>query len=310
VKSSQKLQEKYLDPKKDYRKLGEITDQAGLRIITYYEDEVDRVAKVIQKEFEIDFDNSVDKREMEPDRFGYRAINYVCTHSSKRTAHVEYRKFSGIVCEIQITSILSHAWSEIEHEWYDLKETYPKEIKRRFSRLIALLELAEVEFVDIRKFREQFEKSVAVRVEANVLDLPVNAISLRTFIEKEPLVIQMDRLVAAAAGLKYEDRIEDSSIEHKADPVNLAGMHKLEALRASLIKHGPAISEFVRRCTKEIWPPVYRETLTRGVSIFQLATLLLSASGKLPLTKLYRREDLEWDVERQIAVARETLAKL
>src|SRR5437879_8790552 len=42
VKSKKKLSEKYLDSSKDYRELDDIHDQAGLRIITYYEDDVDR----------------------------------------------------------------------------------------------------------------------------------------------------------------------------------------------------------------------------------------------------------------------------
>src|ERR1700761_8077153 len=77
VKDSKKLEEKYLDPKKDYRSLNDITDQAGIRIITYYADDVDRVKNVIQKEFQVDPKHSIDKRETEPDRFGYSAINYV-----------------------------------------------------------------------------------------------------------------------------------------------------------------------------------------------------------------------------------------
>src|SRR5208283_4690096 len=185
VKGRKKLEAKYLDPKKDYRKLDEITDQAGLRVITYYEDDVHRVAKLIKREFTIDPDNSVDKREIEPDRFGYRAINYVCTHSSKRSTDVEYKRFSGVVCEIQSTSVLTHAWSEIEHEWYDLKDGYPREIKRRFSRLIALLEVAEAEFIEIRKLRKQTENSVGILVEALILDLLLDQVSIRSLVEKD-----------------------------------------------------------------------------------------------------------------------------
>jgi putative GTP pyrophosphokinase len=48
VKTRKKLQDKYLDSTKDYKRLDDITDLAGLRIITYYEDEVDRVAEVIR----------------------------------------------------------------------------------------------------------------------------------------------------------------------------------------------------------------------------------------------------------------------
>jgi GTP pyrophosphokinase len=135
VKSRKKVKEKYLDPTKSYQKLDDITDLAGLRVITYYEDDIDRVAEVIRQEFHIDPENSIDKRDTEPDRFGYSALNYICGHLPKRAADVEYKRFSAVRCEVQITSVLRHAWSEIEHEWYDLKDAYPKNIKRRFYRL-------------------------------------------------------------------------------------------------------------------------------------------------------------------------------
>ena len=128
VKTKKKLREKYLDPAKNYKRLDDITDLAGLRIITYYEDEIDQVAEVIKREFDVDLQNSVDKRQVEPDRFGYSALNYICRHLSKRTSDVEYKRFAGNCCEIQITSVLRHAWSEIEHEWYDLKEAYPENV--------------------------------------------------------------------------------------------------------------------------------------------------------------------------------------
>jgi putative GTP pyrophosphokinase len=82
VKTRNKLRVKYTDPQKAYRQLSDITDLTGLRIITYYEDEVDAVAELIQREFDIDPKKSIDKRTVDPDRFGYHAINYVCKHSA------------------------------------------------------------------------------------------------------------------------------------------------------------------------------------------------------------------------------------
>jgi putative GTP pyrophosphokinase len=50
VKTKKKLREKYLE-KPDYKRLDDITDLAGLRVITYYEDEIDLVVEVITREF-------------------------------------------------------------------------------------------------------------------------------------------------------------------------------------------------------------------------------------------------------------------
>jgi putative GTP pyrophosphokinase len=287
VKDPKKLEEKYLDPKKDYSKLDDITDQAGLRIITYYEDDVDRVAKVIQQEFQLDAENCTDRRETDPDRFGYRAINYVCSHLPARTGDVMYRDFIGLKCEIQITSILSHAWSEIEHDWYDLKDAYPREIKRRFYRLIALMELAEAEFLDIRKYRTQLQKSMELRVEANILDLPVDAVSMRSFIEKEPLVVQADKLVAAALNASYDTTL-DIPADARAKAANVAGASNLIEVRDLLGKYLPMIEDFARRGRQELWStmPAGRP-MPRGSSIHQLFLFLEASKGMEALTKFY-----------------------
>ena len=50
----------------------EVTDLVGLRIITYYREDVTRVGEILKKEFQIDATNSVDKAAaLDPDRFGY-----------------------------------------------------------------------------------------------------------------------------------------------------------------------------------------------------------------------------------------------
>lgn len=47
--------------KNKYQKLDEITDLSGIRVITYYTDTVDQISKLIENEFIIDRDNSIDK---------------------------------------------------------------------------------------------------------------------------------------------------------------------------------------------------------------------------------------------------------
>lgn len=72
VKSRESLGDKLIRPDREYSKLGDVTDVAGVRIITYFADDVDRVAERMGRWFDIDFNNSVDRREtLDPDRFGY-----------------------------------------------------------------------------------------------------------------------------------------------------------------------------------------------------------------------------------------------
>ena len=305
VKTRKKLREKYQDPQKDYKHLSDITDLAGLRVITYYEEDLDRVSEVIRREFTIDEANSSDRRLGDPDTFGYRAINLICEHQDKRKTDVEYKRFAGVRCEIQITSILSHAWSEMEHEWYDLKDAYPSLTKRRFKRLAALLELAAAEFEDIRKKRTEYERSVAVRVEANVLDLPLDAVSLRSFMEHEPIVAELDSAVAKVFGVAVADREVGRLAEHWLPGVALLGFKNLRELRDELVQYKDVIPEFMKRTSAEVWAGIKVDHFFRGASIYQLGLLLSSLRGPDALMQYFARFHVlvNWDLMRLVSIA-------
>jgi putative GTP pyrophosphokinase len=275
VKTREKLRTKYANPEKGYRSLDDITDLVGLRVITYYEDEVDSVADVIKREFNID-PRSVDKRDAYSDRFGYHAINYVCCHSDSRIASVEYKHFTGLSCEIQVTSILRHAWAEIEHEWYDLRESYPAAIKRRFARMAALLEVAESEFLEIRNKRSLYERSISVQIHAGVSGVPVDPVSLAAFLESNEVVNRVDRRIAALRKLEVSALKNDRAIQSEARAVNRAGIRTVEQLRSLLIAYEEAIVECADLFST-CWPSPSTGQLALGVSIFHLAITLIGA---------------------------------
>ncbi|EKF9385603.1 RelA/SpoT domain-containing protein, partial [Vibrio cholerae] len=63
--------DKIKKPGKAYTSLNEITDIVGIRITTYFESDVDIIKDIIEREFHIDVNNSIDKRKAhDPDRFG------------------------------------------------------------------------------------------------------------------------------------------------------------------------------------------------------------------------------------------------
>lgn len=143
---------KKIELKHKYQELKEITDLVGIRIITYYSDTVDQISKLIEKEFIVDKDNSIDKRKtIDPDRFGYRSLHYVVQINEGQIQFNTDFNYYNLKFEIQISSILQYTWAEIEHDLgYKSQEEIPYDIKRSFSRLASLLELADEEFLRIK----------------------------------------------------------------------------------------------------------------------------------------------------------------
>jgi putative GTP pyrophosphokinase len=80
-----------------------------------------------------------------------RAIHYLVKINPDRTRLAEYESFSNAIVEIQVRTILQHAWAEIEHDiQYKSATTIPSEIRRRFMSLAGMLEIADREFQTIQ----------------------------------------------------------------------------------------------------------------------------------------------------------------
>lgn len=98
----------------------EVKDLAGCRVILYTNADVDDFISsgVVLDNFEVDWDRTKFHYPMgEPTaRGGFISLNYVAQLKPERLALPEYARFAGLSCEIQIQSILDHAWSEMEHD--------------------------------------------------------------------------------------------------------------------------------------------------------------------------------------------------
>ena len=114
---SKKLKERNLYHS-DSIELG-IKDLAGCRVIFYQNDDLNTFlqSNLIEENFDID-----DVKIHHPDGEArlvnelYMGNHYVVMLKSSRTDLSEYSKFTGLRCEIQIQTLLNHAWSEISHD--------------------------------------------------------------------------------------------------------------------------------------------------------------------------------------------------
>ena len=96
-----------------------IKDLAGTRLIFYTNTDVDRFlnSRLIPDNFEVQWDETKIHPPIEENaQKRYQAIHYTVCLSRARTALAEYAKFNGMRCEIQIQTILNHAWAETSHD--------------------------------------------------------------------------------------------------------------------------------------------------------------------------------------------------
>ena len=161
-----------------YASLKDITDIVGVRVITFYIDDVDKVASAVERLFKVDWDNSVDKRKLhEIDSFGYMSLHYICSMEG-----FPYR------FEIQMRTVLQHAWANMNHDTgYKSGVEIPLEYRRGMSRLAGLLELADEQFSQIRTDLADYRRRVQALVASGNLDeVPLDGDTFRSYLNLKP----------------------------------------------------------------------------------------------------------------------------
>ncbi len=153
-------------------------DLAGVRLIFYTNNDVDRflASSVIFDNLEVEKE-STRVHHPTPDNAGskYRAIHYTVRLQEERTRLPEYARFNGMRCEIQVHTILNHAWSETSH---DILYKHPSQegygtkamqgIARRFEAIMDKylipagyeFQKAQADFERVLKGKELFDKNI------------------------------------------------------------------------------------------------------------------------------------------------------
>lgn len=187
-----------------YKTISDVTDLVGARIITFYSDHVDFIASLIEKYFEIDYDNSVDKRKLyEVDRFGYMSLHYICKIPKSLYYDEKYPKLNDFKFEIQMRTSLQHVWATIFHDTgYKSDVEVPKEYIRRLARLEGMLEIADDEFLVIRNEIDEYRKKIRSLVsKGEFKDISLNIDSYKNYLALDPY----KPLVTRIAGITGAD---------------------------------------------------------------------------------------------------------
>lgn len=171
---------KYADP------LVDITDLAGVRIIAFFPNSISKIDEIILREFHVLERSDKGEKLYDEGRFGYKSVHYLVVLGPKRSFLPEYEKYSGTTIEIQVRTILQHAWAEIEHDiQYKSTSVIPDEIRRRFNALAGMLEVADREFQSVQDEDDRLRQTARQMIkEGEIDDVEITPDALKAFLTK------------------------------------------------------------------------------------------------------------------------------
>ncbi|RWD29874.1 MAG: RelA/SpoT family protein [Mesorhizobium sp.] len=172
----------------------EITDKIGVRFIVLLTDDIRIVEDAINgcEEWEASKDRDYEKEQEEnPIQFDYAAVHYIVRgNSDLSTGQVSIAK--GTPCEVQVKTILQHAYSELTHDTiYKPKVTATSLMKRTAAKSMALIEATNDYFSQVVS---QVEASIAPDKALTAELAPIYS----EFIKEQPELTRTEALILDA----------------------------------------------------------------------------------------------------------------
>ena len=158
-----------------------ITDQVGVRVITFVQEDVASVAALLDDVFQVLEDRDMGLESASRGQFGYSSRHILVRVPD--VAPIGFEDVAGTVVSVQVRTVLQHAWAEFEHD-VRYKATVPEvlgpELDRRFTLAAGLLELADREFAQIRS---QLQAAASPDLGAHPSDPRIAASELAAFLD-------------------------------------------------------------------------------------------------------------------------------
>ena len=137
--------------------LTDITDQIGVRVVTYVLADVDAVAQLLSSQLDVRDDRDMGQETAAEGRFGYSSRHLLVALDDAQATEAGIPP--GRPASVQIRTVLQHAWAEFEHDIRykgSVPEEHAPDFDRRFTLAAGLLELADQQFTAIRdRHREE-----------------------------------------------------------------------------------------------------------------------------------------------------------
>ena len=134
--------------------LQQITDQIGVRVITYVHSDIAAVAELLADELTILDDRDLGEETARSGRFGYASRHLLVRTTGEPDDGDAHDELVGHRASVQMRTVLQHAWAEFEHDIRykgNVPEDAAADLDRRFTLAAGLIELADREFATIRE---------------------------------------------------------------------------------------------------------------------------------------------------------------
>lgn len=186
VKEYNSIVEKF-SRKKVSQKLEQIQDLIGVRAICFNLQDIENISELVRSKFPVI--QAVDKANtLGYDQFGYRSIHINIALNPDQCTTYGAAVNETVYVEIQIRSMLMHAWSKIHRLLeYKRQEHIPFALRRKLSKLSALLEIADDQLMELLNDKEELKEALKEHTidEARKigLDTSLNVDSFMAFLE-------------------------------------------------------------------------------------------------------------------------------
>lgn len=266
-----------------YHTLDDITDIVGFRVITLFSDDVDRVASYMEKMFDVDWNESIDKRKMhEMSSFGYNSLHYICRIPKTLYEDKQHPELNDIRFEVQMRSTLQHAWAAMNHDLgYKSEIETPPEYMRMFGRLAGMLELADEEFSRIRISVATYRRRMEALIRAGELkEVLLDGDTFSTYIAQKPFDSLMNRIAAINQG-----EIQEMSFEPFYPLLKEAGLKTLQDVEDFIKQNEDDAYKFAMSQLADTDIDIIASTV--GLQDLLIVHTLKNGGGKTGLVHIY-----------------------
>lgn len=163
VKSLESIYEKLERNQLHIKSLSEINDLSGIRIITLFRSDIEKIRNSIEQEFTVHKYEDTSKR-LQENQFGYESIHLEISMPNEWCKALNLRSFKNIKAEIQIRTLSQHNWAVMSHILqYKQEKDVPFPLKRSINRVAALLETVDNEFERLLQDRETYKQNIQIQ---------------------------------------------------------------------------------------------------------------------------------------------------